>query len=98
MEKYFENSDFSMENIKKIMEFSKDKVIFKKTKFQKFYKKEKSFDSESLYSQMIIMANKNNMIVGNSGKTALVIYRKNKILEKIIGEEVKKIKLEKNEK
>ncbi len=97
MEKYFENSDFSMENIKKIMEFSQNKVIFEKTKFQKFYKKEKSFESESLYSQTIIMIDKNNMIVGNSGKTALVIYRKNKILEKISEEEVKKIKLEKND-
>ncbi len=97
VEKYFENSDFSAENVEKIMEFSKDKVVFEKLKFQKFYKNEKNLKFENLYSQIIAMIDKNNLIVGNMGKTALVIYRENNILEKIRGETVKKIKLEKND-
>ena len=42
VEKYFENSDFLVENVEKMMEFSKDKVVFEKLKFQNFYKNEKN--------------------------------------------------------
>ena len=97
VEKYFENSDFLVENVEKMMEFSKDKVVFEKLKFQNFYKNEKNLELKNLYSQIIVMAYKNNLIVGNIGKTALVIYRENKILEKISEEIVKKFKLEKND-
>ena len=43
------------------------------------------------------MIDKDNMIVGNSGKTAFILYRENKILEKISGEKIKNIRLEKND-
>ena len=37
------------------------------------------------------------MIVGNMGKTELVLYRENRIVEKISGEQVKKIRLKKHD-
>ena len=90
IEKYFENNDFSIENMEKIMKNSSKKVIFEKMNLEKI-------ESESLYSQLNIMIDKDNMIVGNKGKTAFILYRENKILEKISGEKIKNIKLEKND-
>ena len=95
IEKYLENNEFSLENIKQMMQSSIDKVIFEKTKLYKFHKTEKDFDLKNFYSQIVIIIEKNNMIVGNMGKTELVLYRENRILEKISGEQVKKIRLKK---
>ena len=98
IEKYLENSSFSIENMKKIIQSSKDKVIFEKSKFFKVEKNnEKYFDSKDFYSQIVIIIDKEDMIVGNMGKTELALYRENKIIEKIRGEEIKKIKLQKND-
>ena len=97
VEKYFENNDFSIENMEKIMKISKDKVVLEKMKFQKFYENEKNSEFENLYSQVIIMIEKNNLIIGNFGKTGLILYRKNKIAERINTEIIKKIKLEKDD-
>ena len=92
IEKYLENNEFSLENIKQMIQSSIDKVIFEKTKLYKFHKAEKNF-----YSQIVIIIEKNNMIVGNMGKTEFVLYRENRIVEKIGGEEVKKIRLKKHD-
>ena len=92
IEKYLENNEFSLENIGQIIQSSIDKVIFEKTKLYKFYKVEKNF-----YSQIVIIIEKNNMIVGNIGKTELILYRENRIVEKISGEQVKKIRLKKHD-
>ena len=92
IEKYLENNEFSLENIEQIIQSSIDKVIFEKTKLYKFHKVEKNF-----YSQIVIIIEKNNMIVGNMGKTELVLYRENRIVEKVSGEEVKKIRLKKHD-
>ena len=96
IEKYLENGSFSTENMKKIIQSSKDKVIFEKSKFFKVEKNnEKDFDSKNFYSQIVVIIEKNNMIVGNMGKTEFVLYRENRIVEKISGEQVKKIRLKK---
>lgn len=97
MEKYLENNGFSLENIKQIIQSSIDKVIFEKTKLYKFHKAKKDFDLKNFYSQIVIIIEKNNMIVGNMGKTELVLYRENRIVEKIRGEQVKKIRLKKHD-
>ena len=85
IEKYFENNDFSIENMEKIMKNSSKKVIFEKMNLEKNIENLERIESESLYSQLNIMIDKDNMIVGNSGKTAFILYRENKILEKISG-------------
>ena len=97
IEKYLENNEFSLENIEQIIQSSIDKVVFEKTKLYKFHKAEKDFDLKNFYSQIVIIIEKNNMIVGNMGKTKFVLYRKNKIVEKISGEQVKKIRLKKHD-
>ena len=97
IEKYLENNEFSLENIEQIIQSSIDKVIFEKTKLYKVHKAEKDFDLKNFYSQIIIIIEKNNMIVGNTGKTELVLYRENRIVEKIGGEQVKKIRLKKHD-
>ena len=97
IEKYLGNNEFSLENIKQMIQSSIDKVIFEKTKLYKFHKAEKDFDLKNFYSQIVIIIEKNNMIVGNMGKTELVLYRENRIVEKISGEQVKKIRLEKHD-
>lgn len=97
IEKYLGNNEFSLENIKQMIQSSIDKVIFEKTKLYKFHKAEKDFDLKNFYSQIVIIIEKNNMIVGNMGKTKFVLYRKNKIVEKISGEQVKKIRLKKHD-
>ena len=95
IEKYLENNEFSLENIKQIIQSSIDKVVFEKTKLYKVHKAEKNFDLKNFYSQIVIIIEKNNMIVGNMGKTELVLYRENRIVEKISGEESKKVRLKK---
>lgn len=97
IEKYLENNEFSLENIKQMIQSSIDKVIFEKTKLYKFHKAEKDFDLKNFYSQIVIIIEKNNMIVGNMGKTELVLYGENRIVEKISGEQVKKIRLKKHD-
>ena len=97
IEKYLENNEFSLENIEQIIQSSIDKVIFEKTKLYKFHKAEKDFDLKNFYSQIVIIIEKNNMIIGNMGKTELVLYRENRIVEKISGEQVKKIRLKKHD-
>ena len=98
IEKYLENGGFSTENMKKIIQSSKDKVIFEKSKFFKVEKNnEKDFDSKDFYSQIIVIIDKDDMIAGNMGKTELALYRENRIAEKICGEEIKRIKLQKND-
>ena len=97
IEKYLENNEFSLENIKQMIQSSIDKVIFEKTKLYKFHKAEKDFDLKNFYSQIVIIIEKNNMIVGNMGKTEFVLYRENRIVEKISGEQVKKIRLKKHD-
>ena len=97
IEKYLGNNEFSLENIKQMIQSSIDKVVFEKTKLYKFHKAEKDFDLKNFYSQIVIIIEKNNMIVGNMGKTELVLYRENRIVEKISGEQVKKIKLKKHD-
>ena len=97
IEKYLENNKFSLENIKQMIQSSIDKVVFEKTKLYKFHKAEKDFDLKNFYSQIVIIIEKNNMIVGNMGKTELVLYRENRIVEKISGEQVKKIRLKKHD-
>lgn len=97
-EKYLENSSFSIENMKKIIQSSKDKVIFEKSKFFKVEKNnEKYFDLKDFYSQIVVIIDKDDMIAGNMGKTELILYRENRIVEKICGEEIKKVKLRKND-
>ena len=98
IEKYLENSSFSIENMKKIIQSSKDKVIFEKSKFSKVEKNnEKYFDLKDFYSQIVVIIDKDDMIAGNMGKTELSLYRENRIVEKICGEEIKKVKLRKND-
>ena len=97
IEKYLENNEFSLENIKQMIQSSIDKVVFEKTKLYKVYKAEKDFDLKNFYSQIVIIIEKNNMIVGNMGKTEFVLYRENRIVEKISGEQVKKIRLKKHD-
>ena len=97
IEKYLGNNEFSLENIKQMIQSSIDKVIFEKTKLYKFHKAEKDFDLKNFYSQIVIIIEKNNMIVGNMGKTELVLYRENRIVEKISGEQFKKIRLKKHD-
>ena len=97
IEKYLGNNEFSLENIKQMIQSSIDKVIFEKTKLYKVHKVEKNFDLKNFYSQIVIIIEKNNMIVGNMGKTEFVLYRENRIVEKIGGEEVKKIRLKKHD-
>ena len=97
IEKYLENNEFSLENIEQIIQSSIDKVVFEKTKLYKFHKAEKDFDLKNFYSQIVIIIEKNNMIVGNMGKTELVLYRENRIVEKIGGKQVKKIRLKKHD-
>ena len=97
IEKYLENNEFSLENIKQMIQSSIDKVVFEKTKLYKFHKAEKDFDLKNFYSQIVIIIEKNNMIVENMGKTELVLYRENRIVEKIGGEQVKKIRLKKHD-
>ena len=98
IEKYLENSSFSIENMKKIIQSSKDKVIFEKSKFFKVEKNnEKYFNLKDFYSQIVVIIDKDDMIAGNMGKTELTLYRENKIVEKICGEEIKKVKLRKND-
>ena len=98
IEKYLENSSFSIENMKKIIQSSKDKVIFEKSKFFKVEKNnEKYFDLKDFYSQIVVIIDKDDMIAGNMGKTELILYRENRIVEKICGEEIKKVKLRKND-
>ena len=97
IEKYLENNEFSLENIEQIIQSSIDKVVFEKTKLYKFHKAEKDFDLKNFYSQIVIIIEKNNMIVGNMGKTEFVLYRENRIVEKISGEQVKKIRLKKHD-
>ena len=97
IEKYLENNEFSLENIKQMIQSSIDKVIFEKTKLYKFHKAEKDFDLKNFYSQIVIIIEKNNMIVGNMGKTEFVLYRENRVVEKISGEQFKKIRLKKHD-
>ena len=97
IEKYLENNEFLLENIEQIIQSSIDKVVFEKTKLYKFHKAEKDFDLKNFYSQIVIIIEKNNMIVGNMGKTEFVLYRGNRIVEKISGEQVKKIRLKKHD-
>ena len=98
IEKYLENGGFSTENMKKIIQSSKDKIIFEKSKFFKVEKNnEKDFDSKNFYSQIVVIIDKDDMIAGNMGKTELALYRENRIVEKICGEEIKRIKLQKND-
>ena len=97
IEKYLGNNEFSLENIKQMIQSSIDKVVFEKTKLYKFHKAEKDFDLKNFYSQIVIIIEKNNMIVGNMGKTELVLYRENRIVEKIGGEQFKKIRLKKHD-
>lgn len=98
IEKYLENGGFSTENMKKIIQSSKDKVIFEKSKFFKVEKNnEKDFDSKNFYSQIVVIIDKDDMIAGNMGKTELALYRENRIVDKICGEEIKRVKLRKND-
>ena len=98
IEKYLENGGFSTENMKKIIQSSKDKVIFEKSKFFKVEKNnENDFVSKDFYSQIVVIIDKDDMIAGNMGKTELALYRENRIVEKICGEEIKRVKLQKND-
>ena len=81
-----------------MIQSSKDKVIFEKSKLLKIEKdNEKNFDLKNFYSQIVVIIEKNNMIVGNMGKTEFVLYRENRIVEKISGEQFKKIRLKKHD-
>ena len=98
IEKYLENGGFSTENMKKIIQSSKDKVIFEKSKFFKVEKNnENDFVSKDFYSQIVVIIDKDDMIAGNMGKTELALYRENRIVDKICGEEIKRVKLQKND-
>ena len=97
IEKYLENNEFSLENIEQIIQSSIDKVVFEKTKLYKVHKAEKNFDLKNFYSQIVIIIEKNNMIVENMGKTEFVLYRESRIVEKISGEQFKKIRLKKHD-
>ena len=97
IEKYLENNEFLLENMKQMIQSSIDKVIFEKAKLYKFHKAEKDFDLKNFYSQIVIIIEKDNMIVGNMGKTELVLYRENRIVEKVNGEQFKKIRLKKHD-
>ena len=97
IEKYFENNDFSIENMEQIVKNSSKKTIFEKINLEKGIENLEKTESENSYSQLNIMINKDNLIVGNKGKTAFILYRENKILEKISGEKIKNIRLEKND-
>lgn len=98
IEKYLENGGFSTENMKKIIQSSKDKVIFEKSKFFKVEKNnENDFVSKDFYSQIVVIIDKDDMIAGNMGKTELALYRENRIVDKICGEEIKRVKLRKND-
>ena len=97
IEKYFENNDFSIENMEQIVKNSSKKTIFEKINLEKSIENLEKTESENSYSQLNIMINKDNLIVGNRGKTAFILYRENKILEKISGEKIKNIRLEKND-
>ena len=97
IEKYFENNDFSIENMEQIVKNSSKKTIFEKINLEKSIENLEKTESENSYSQLNIMINKDNLIVGNKGKTAFILYRENKILEKISGEKIKNIRLEKND-
>ena len=97
IEKYFENNDFSIENMEQIVKNSSKKTIFEKINLEKGIENLEKTESENSYSQLNIMINKDNLIVGNKGKTAFILYRENKILEEISGEKIKNIRLEKND-
>lgn len=97
IKKYFENNDFSIENMEQIVKNSSKKTIFEKINLEKGIENLEKTESENSYSQLNIMINKDNLIVGNKGKTAFILYRENKILEKISGEKIKNIRLEKND-
>ena len=79
------------------MKNSSKKTIFEKINLEKSIENLEKTESENSYSQLNIMINKDNLIVGNKGKTAFILYRENKILEKISGEKIKNIRLEKND-
>lgn len=90
VEKYSENSSFTMENMSSIINYGNKKFIEEKIKNNKDYDVD--------FSIMAIMLEKNEVIVGNIGNCQLRQIRKGEIIEEIIENKIKMLNLEKEDK
>ena len=67
VEKYLENSDFSMENMNTFLNMANKRIVESKISKGKEYNKS--------FSILTVIAEKNEIIVGNIGKTKLKLFR-----------------------
>ena len=89
VEKYLENSDFSMENMNTFLNVANKRIVESKISKGKEYSKG--------FSILAVIAEKNEMIVGNIGKTKFKMFRNNEVFEEVSGDKIKNIILEKND-
>ena len=89
VEKYLENSDFSMENMNTFLNMANKRIVESKISKGKEYNKG--------FSILTVIAEKNEIIVGNIGKTKLKLFRNNEIFKEVSEDKIKNIILEKND-
>ena len=89
VEKYLENSDFSMENMNTFLNVANKRIVESKISKGKEYNKG--------FSILAVIAEKNEIIVGNIGKTKFKMFRNNEVFEEVSGDKIKNIILEKND-
>lgn len=86
---YFENSEISYDNMTNIL------ISAKKRIYERKIVRNKNVDNPT--SVLVVMAENDEMIVGNLGNTKLKVFRDNVIIEEISGDDNRIIKLEKND-
>ena len=81
VERYMENSIFSMENMNEFLNAANKRIIESKIRKGRDYSQE--------FSVLVVIAEKNEMIVGNIGSTKFKIFRENEIYEELSGNKIK---------
>lgn len=89
VERYMENSIFSMENMNEFLNAANKRIIESKIRKGRDYSQE--------FSVLVVIAEKNEMIVGNIGSTKFKIFRENEIYEELSGNKIKSLELKKND-
>lgn len=93
LKRYFQNDEINSENIFDLMVTGLEKIKERK----QVVRKKLISNKISKTSIIVVLIEKNRLLVGNIGKNKLKIFRENMIIEEIFGDEIKEIAINKND-
>lgn len=93
LKRYFQNDEINSENIFDLMVTGLEKIKERK----QVVRKKLISNKISKTSIIVVLIEKNWLLVGNIGKNKLKIFRENMIVEEIFGDEIKEIVINENE-